>query len=96
MPCEGVENLIRNPAIAFTVILISGLLVLYCGIRKLACSTSYPCSPNQVYGLNVIAAAFSVAVLLFSLMRYIPSRNGRSVMANGAFLESYWGYVSWT
>ena len=70
MSCERVENLIRNLFMAFTLMFISGFLILYYAIRKLACAS------GDLYGLNMMAMSFAVSVLFFSALWYISSGSG--------------------
>lgn len=63
MPCDEVAKLLRELTIGFVVLFLSGVLVLYYAIRKLACATSDLCSPARWFEAPGIASADMLVII---------------------------------
>ena len=64
MSCEELERLVKRLALGFTFLSVSEFSVLYYAIRK-----AVPSSTNM-YSTNLLAMAFVLFVLFFSLIAY--------------------------
>lgn len=75
MSCEEVAALIRRIAVGFTMLFLSGFLILYYAIRKLACATSDLCTsaslrpgPTTIHNVDVLVSVFVISVLFVLLV----------------------------
>lgn len=80
MSCERVEELIRKIALGFIMLFLSGFLVIYYAIRKLACASTGLCSsahwPEPSIGsVDMLVMIFVVSVVFFSVLWYFSWRN---------------------
>ncbi len=64
MSCEELEGLVKRLALSFTFLFVSGFSVLYYAIRKAVPSST------DMYSTDLIAMAFVLFVLFFSLIAY--------------------------
>ncbi len=77
--CGELERLVRKVVLGFTVLFISGFLVLYYAIREVACGqglcdsgSSYGTPP--VYGADMVIMTFTVSVLFIAVLWYSSLR----------------------
>ncbi|ASJ08175.1 hypothetical protein A3L11_02615 [Thermococcus siculi] len=75
MSCENVERLIRGLALGFAVLFVSGFLVLYYAIRKVACVEGL-CSGYraEIGSMDMLVVVFVTSVLFISILSYVSSR----------------------
>ncbi|ASJ11393.1 hypothetical protein [Thermococcus thioreducens] len=79
MSCERVEELIRKLALGFIMLFLSGFLVIYYAIRKLACASTGLCSsahwpePPGISSVDMLVMIFVVSVVFFSVLWYFSS-----------------------
>ncbi|ASJ11267.1 hypothetical protein A3L12_08155 [Thermococcus sp. P6] len=79
MSCAGVVELLRKMVLGFVILFLSGFLILYYAIRKLACATSNLCLPHgpgasAIASVDTLVVFFLVAVLLISALWYHSSK----------------------
>ncbi|ASJ05516.1 hypothetical protein [Thermococcus barossii] len=70
------EELIRKLALGFALMFVSGFLILYYAIRKLACASTNLCSVSHwpetpaINSVDMLVVAFVVTVLFISFVWY--------------------------
>ena len=79
MSCGELKELVRNIALGFTVLFVSGFLVLYYAIRKVACSqglcdSSFFHRTPPIYSADMLVMIFSVSVFFLAFLWYFSSR----------------------
>ncbi len=79
MSCGELDKLVRILFLWFTVLFVSGFLVLYYAIRKVACAqglcdSSFLHQTPPIYSADMLVMVFSVSVLFFALLWYVSSR----------------------
>ncbi|ASJ02051.1 hypothetical protein A3L09_01605 [Thermococcus profundus] len=81
MACDGIERTIKKIALSFTLLFLTGFLLIYYEIRRLICATTKLCyAPffgySQMGGLDTIVAIFVIGTMLISIASYYSSCGG--------------------
>ncbi len=69
----------RKVVLGFTILFISGFLVLYYAVRAVACAqglcvSGSSCGTPPIYGTDMLVMAFTVSVLFIAFLWYYSSR----------------------
>ncbi|WP_297519726.1 hypothetical protein [Thermococcus sp.] len=77
MSCGELEELVKRLALAFVVLFVSGFLVLYYEVRKVACSQGL-CDSGSAHRTPLIYSAYMLAIVFSAIfvafIAYISTR----------------------